>query len=675
MVPRSALMHYFLFFLSFVLRHMWLFVLLYAASASANPIRLARDALLQRRGQTAQDFLVTSLPGLSKNFPLAELPVMHAGQLLLDAEKNSHYFFWKFADANKNPLAANKTIFWFNGGPGCLSMDGALMESGPLRVNKNSEVDYNEGSWHKLADVVYVDQPAGTGFSYGLDYDSNMDDVQEHFVNFLDRYYEVFPEETNNEIILAGESYAGQYIPYFGSALLLQNDAIDAGDQVGAKWNLRGLMIGNGAISGDEQSLSYVPFLRSVGLLNESHPRWTELLRLHEQCQNNINKAKAEGKVLSGDRDCNNILQRFLKSTPDPLGDKSRECVNIYDYTLRDTFPACGMNWPPPLSNVYEYLANLKVRSSINVHNKQAWKECNNMVHSVLEGGQITPLVTLLPGLLERMEVLLFWGLQDIICNYMGGELMVRNLKWGGQRGYTDTAVEHDWFDGAQLAGTYRTDRNLTFVNVKNASHMVPFDQPTVSRALFNLFMHRFEVDNAAEKPAIKTKGLFGDIDEAAESATVPPLPKLAELDALSDRGLWTSQVVRMIELVVIVVVIWALCALYNRYYSKPVSIIRTSPSILPSKKKTVQWADDLENVIGDLLATREGFTSKAYNLLRKPEPRGSYAPEEDIELERLLGDPASDKSEGGKWDPDDIERKENFPTAAIDAVLRASFR
>ncbi|PVG00461.1 alpha/beta-hydrolase [Serendipita vermifera] len=60
-----------------------------------------------------------------------------------------------------------RTIFWFNGGPGCSSFDGLMMEIGPWRFDENGELWETEGGWEEYANVVYVDQPAGTGFSYG----------------------------------------------------------------------------------------------------------------------------------------------------------------------------------------------------------------------------------------------------------------------------------------------------------------------------------------------------------------------------------------------------------------------------------------------------------------------------------------------------------------------------
>ncbi len=55
-------------------------------------------------------------------------------------------------------------MIWLNGGPGCSSEDGALMEVGPYRLKDDHTLEYNDGSWNEFANIMFVDNPAGTGF-------------------------------------------------------------------------------------------------------------------------------------------------------------------------------------------------------------------------------------------------------------------------------------------------------------------------------------------------------------------------------------------------------------------------------------------------------------------------------------------------------------------------------
>lgn len=82
----------------------------------------------------------------------------------VDAAAHGNLFFWH---AQNNHIdAKQRTVIWLNGGPGCSSMDGALMEVGPYRMKDDKNLEKNPGSWHEFANLLFVDQPVGTGFSY-----------------------------------------------------------------------------------------------------------------------------------------------------------------------------------------------------------------------------------------------------------------------------------------------------------------------------------------------------------------------------------------------------------------------------------------------------------------------------------------------------------------------------
>lgn len=74
-------------------------------------------------------------------------------------------FFESRTTPESAPLAA-----WFNGGPGCSSMVGLFQENGPCRfVNGEETPSLNPYSFNNYANMLYIDQPVGVGFSYGND--------------------------------------------------------------------------------------------------------------------------------------------------------------------------------------------------------------------------------------------------------------------------------------------------------------------------------------------------------------------------------------------------------------------------------------------------------------------------------------------------------------------------
>lgn len=109
-------------------------------------------------------------------------------------------FFWHFQ--NKHIANKQRTVIWLNGGPGCSSEDGAMMEIGPYRLKDDHTLTYNDGAWNEFANVLFVDNPVGTGFSY-VDtnaYLTELDQMADQFVIFLEKWYALFPEYEHDDV-------------------------------------------------------------------------------------------------------------------------------------------------------------------------------------------------------------------------------------------------------------------------------------------------------------------------------------------------------------------------------------------------------------------------------------------------------------------------------------------
>ncbi len=118
----------------------------------------------------------------------------------VDHEHNGHLFFWLFH--NRHIANRQRLVIWLNGGPGCSSMDGALMEVGPYRLKDDKTLRYNDGSWDEFANLLFVDQPVGTGFSYANtnSYLHELNEMADSFMVFLEKFFKVFPEYETDDV-------------------------------------------------------------------------------------------------------------------------------------------------------------------------------------------------------------------------------------------------------------------------------------------------------------------------------------------------------------------------------------------------------------------------------------------------------------------------------------------
>lgn len=108
---------------------------------------------------SAANFYIPTLPGLPKDAALT----MYGGHIpsappingIQDTESDGHLYF--FLIRNRHIASTEKTIIWFNGGPGCSSFDGSLMEVGPLRLVPGGEgkLKVLEGAWTEYANVLF----------------------------------------------------------------------------------------------------------------------------------------------------------------------------------------------------------------------------------------------------------------------------------------------------------------------------------------------------------------------------------------------------------------------------------------------------------------------------------------------------------------------------------------
>lgn len=134
----------------------------------------------------------------------------------LDASETKHLHY-VFASSLTDPIN-DPVIVWFNGGPGCSSLLALFAENGPYVIDDGEYfIKDNPFPWNQRANVLYIESPAGVGFSIaGTPQDAQHNDMSQSkdALAAILNWYKFFPEYLRNPLFISGESYAGIYVPY-----------------------------------------------------------------------------------------------------------------------------------------------------------------------------------------------------------------------------------------------------------------------------------------------------------------------------------------------------------------------------------------------------------------------------------------------------------------------------
>ena len=153
----------------------------------------------------------------SRVVPLLDNIESYTGFLTVNKSAGSHLFFWYVPKTGIHNATA-PLILWLNGGPGASSLFGLFHENGPLLVTQSYGLQKRDHAWTNHYHMLYIDQPVGTGFSFSesAEYIGTQTQVGEHLYEALVQFYKIFSELQNHDLYIAGQSYAGKYVPAIG---------------------------------------------------------------------------------------------------------------------------------------------------------------------------------------------------------------------------------------------------------------------------------------------------------------------------------------------------------------------------------------------------------------------------------------------------------------------------
>ncbi|XP_074358546.1 serine carboxypeptidase-like [Apium graveolens] len=385
----------------------------------------------------------------------------HAGYYRLPHSNDGRMFYFFFESRQSK---ADPVVIWLTGGPGCSSELAMFYENGPFHVENNLSLTWNDFGWDKVSNLIYVDQPIGTGFSYSSDDDDirhSEEGVSNDLYDFLQEFFKAHPQYVKNDFYITGESYAGHYIPAF-SARVHQGNQKKEGIHI----NFKGFAIGNGLTDPEIQYKAYTDYALDNKLIKKSD--YNDINKLIPSCEKAIKLCgpNDERSCLTAYRICNNIFNDIMSL----VGNK-----NYYDIRKECEGDLCY-----DFSNMEKFLNQKSVRDALGVGDID-FVSCSSTVYDAMITDWMRNLEVGIPELLEDgIKMLVYAGEYDLICNWLGNSKWVHAMAWSGQKDFVAASTIPFLVNGAE-AGQMKSHGPLTFIKVHNAGHMVPMDQPQAS--------------------------------------------------------------------------------------------------------------------------------------------------------------------------------------------------
>jgi cathepsin A (carboxypeptidase C) len=358
---------------------------------------------------------------------------------------------------------------------------GLFVELGPSMIDKKIKLNNNPSSWNNNASVIFLDQPVNVGYSYSGSQVSNTVAAGKDVYALLSLFFHQFPEYAKQPFHIAGESYAGHYIPVFAAEILSHKNR---------NINLQSVLIGNGLTDPYTQYEHYRPMACGEGgypaVLDESECQSMD--NALPRCQSLINNCYESGSVWScvpAAIYCNNAM----------IGPYQRTGQNVYD--VRGACAPGSNLCYPQIDWVTEFLNDKDVIEAVGAEVK-SYDSCNTDINRnfLFQGDWMQPFHRLVPSLLEQIPVLIYAGDADYICNWLGNQAWAEALEWKGQKDYNkaDLVTLNLGADSAKnrkgkAYGKVKTSGNFTFMQIYEAGHMVPMDQPEASVDFFNRWL------------------------------------------------------------------------------------------------------------------------------------------------------------------------------------------
>ncbi|KAJ9552065.1 hypothetical protein OSB04_016110 [Centaurea solstitialis] len=366
-----------------------------------------------------------------------------------------YYFVESPKDSSNKPL-----VLWLNGGPGCSSLFGAMTELGPFRINSDAKTLFrNKYAWSNVANVLFLECPAGVGFSYSnttSDYDhpgdkKTADDSYIFLINWLER----FPQYKTHDFYITGESYAGHYVPQLAYTILRNNKKTKEN-----VINIKGIAIGNAWIDDEACTRGMFDYWWSHALnSDETHDSIFKYCNFvndssSSKCHDSARKAWGElGKI-----NVYNIYAPICLNHEETVSNSRSSNGSI------DFFDPC---WEDILVS---YLSDSAVQKAFHAR-PTSWDVCREYIP--IWNDSAVSILPILKYLIENgQRVWVFSGDTDARVPITSSRYAINIMNLPIEKAW------QPWYLNEEVGGYLEEYKGLLLITIRGAGHSVPSFQP-----------------------------------------------------------------------------------------------------------------------------------------------------------------------------------------------------
>ncbi|XP_076896391.1 serine carboxypeptidase-like 31 [Bidens hawaiensis] len=424
--------------------------------------------------------LVSDLPGQ----PSVDFQ-HYAGYVTINETNGRTLFYW-FYEAwsvpDEKPL-----VLWLNGGPGCSSVGyGATQEIGPFIVGTDGkDLQLNPYSWNREANMLFLESPVGVGFSYSnttSDYDNLGDDsTANDTYAFLHNWFKKYPLYRARTFYIAGESYAGKYVPELAGLIY------DRNKDPNLFINLKGILLGNPETSDAEDWKGLVDYAWSHAVVSdETHQTIRESCDFNSNNTWSNNCSQAVDEVLKQYKEIDIYSLYTSVCIPNSAYSDDKSQVMLKKTTSKmmprilGGYDPCLDDYAKGYYNKPEVQKALHVSDGVQLKN---WKICNMDIFNGWSQSKDSVLPIYKRLIDAKLRIWVYSGDTD-------GRVPVLSTRYSlNSLGLPIKRAWRPWYNQKQVGGWVQEYEGLTFATFRGAGHAVPIFKPSASLAFFTSFL------------------------------------------------------------------------------------------------------------------------------------------------------------------------------------------